>query len=167
VPYRCLWLVCISTSKALIANHAFFYVKKTFQCTVPGTTFVLLHAEEELSCFQLRSRLRVTSEIQTEGLASGRVDGASVWTPAPASRVGSHRTASRARVVARTAPCLAAASWHPLHTHTHAGGPSSCSRWLLQMGPATTCIMLDLLLQHLDETLATYVKNKLKQLQHT
>jgi hypothetical protein len=35
--------------------------------------------------------------------------------------------------------------------------PSSCSKRLRQVGPVATCATPDLLLQHLDETLATYV----------
>jgi hypothetical protein len=45
----------------------------------------------------------------------------------------------------------------PHRSHAHARGPSSCSMWLRQVSPTITCVTPDILLQHLDEILATYV----------
>jgi hypothetical protein len=84
-------------------------------------------------------------------------------TPAPTSRGGPCPSVSRAYVC----PCGVCISIYvrtvfsclpltPLHTHEHAREPRS-SRRLRQMGPTATCVTLDLLLQHLDETITTYV----------
>ena len=104
-------------------------------------------------------------------LAPGCSAGASVRTPAPVRllHVGTHAalclmlapclmpcTVAHARFVSHVASYPTPAPWRSL-AHTHAGGPSSCSKWLLQMGLTATCATPYLLLQHLDETLATYV----------
>jgi hypothetical protein len=47
----------------------------------------------------------------------------------------------------------------------HLAAPSSCEP--VAGGPIATCVTPDLLLQHLDETLATYVRKQLKHLEHT
>jgi hypothetical protein len=81
-------------------------------------------------------------------MAPGRMDGASVRTPAPAapaSREGPRRfmshahTVSCVRTMARAALSPTPALLRPLYTHTHTGGPNSCSKWLLQMSPTATC----------------------------
>jgi hypothetical protein len=113
--------------------------------------------------------------------ACGHPDGASVRMPAPdapISRGGLCRSVSRARTVSRAprhsvsractvartrfvshgAPCPVPAPWLPLHTYAHAGRPNSYSMWLLYMSLTAICTTPDLLLQHLNKTLATCVR---------
>jgi hypothetical protein len=106
-------------------------------------------------------------------LVPGHSDGSSVRMPAPERllHVGTHAAMCLMLAlcivptpwlaplhIPRVVPCPAPAPWRPsAPDHSHAGELSSCSSWLLQIGLTTTCAIPYLLLQHIDETLETYV----------
>jgi hypothetical protein len=84
------------------------------------------------------------------------------------SRCSMSRTRSVSRAASSVSICayMVPRTCHscPLHTHAHAGGLSSCSRWLLQMGSTTTCATLDIYLQHLEEHICNIRPKQLKHL---